>query len=241
MTDKWPLMSFGRKMNKKLISFVCTGLALLCVAATANATITDNNSYTTDTASELDWLDVTLSRNRSYADVSSQFGVDGDFEGWRYATGDEFNTLVGNYIGTALPQGFYLPIYHTEDKIDGLVTLLGSTLDAAYIEQYGQTYDAIGGYAEGDGVDITWGFLAVFPGETYPWSAYIHDANASNYDYTAATGSRWGSFDYKHIELGSFLVRDTMSPIPIPATAWLFGSGLLGLIGLQKQRKSSVA
>ena len=31
----------------------------------------------------------------------------------------------------------------------------------------------------------------------------------------------------------------TVSPIPLPATLWLFGSGLLGLIGISRRKKSA--
>lgn len=36
---------------------------------------------------------------------------------------------------------------------------------------------------------------------------------------------------------GSYLVREVMSPVPLPAAVWLFGSGLLGLIGIAKRKK----
>ena len=77
-------------MNKIFTAFIFTFLSTLFQA---NAAIIDNGSYTTDTESGLDWLDVTLSINRSYSDVSSQFGSGGDFEGWRYATGIEFDMV----------------------------------------------------------------------------------------------------------------------------------------------------
>ena len=39
---------------------------------------------------------------------------------------------------------------------------------------------------------------------------------------------------------GSSAIIDLqIQPIPIPATAWLFGSGLLGLIGITRRKKSS--
>jgi hypothetical protein len=55
----------------------------------------------TVSTSGLDWLGVTFSVNRSYNDASSQFGVGGDFAGWRYAAGLEFNGLVGHWTGVA--------------------------------------------------------------------------------------------------------------------------------------------
>src|SRR5678816_4482770 len=51
-------------------------------------------SITRDTEQGLDWLDVPISAGRSYNDVSTQFGVGGDFEGFRYATKDEVRDLL---------------------------------------------------------------------------------------------------------------------------------------------------
>jgi hypothetical protein len=70
--------------------------AVACYALPAHAAINDSadHSYLSDTATGLDWLDVTASVNMSFDQVSAQFGVGGTFEGWRYASGDEFNALI---------------------------------------------------------------------------------------------------------------------------------------------------
>ena len=67
--------------------------SMFLFSSTSNAAIIDNNTFTTDTESGLDWLDVTFTVDRSYNDVSSQVGGSGDFEGWRYASRQEFDTL----------------------------------------------------------------------------------------------------------------------------------------------------
>src|SRR5262245_39376335 len=46
-------------------------------------------SITRDMATGLDWLDLTLTQNRTVPDVVSQFGVGGQFAGFRYATSTE--------------------------------------------------------------------------------------------------------------------------------------------------------
>jgi hypothetical protein len=100
------------------------------VASQAHATIVDHGDYLSDTVTGLDWLDVTKSANMSFDYVSTQFGAGGLFAGWRYATGNEFNALVGSYTGT-LPTTYDL-VSHNEGEIDGLGILLGSTFDQAY-------------------------------------------------------------------------------------------------------------
>ena len=43
--------------------------------------------------------------------------------------------------------------------------------------------------------------------------------------------------DGAYFESLSFTANATISPVPIPAAIWLFGSGLLGLIGVARRKK----
>ena len=95
-------MLYLRSFNR----FILVGLALL-ISGQAHAAIvgfTDNGTYTTDTFSGLDWLDVTESTNRSYDDVFGQL-MGGDFDGWRYASAAEVATFWDNAGGTAPFEG----------------------------------------------------------------------------------------------------------------------------------------
>ncbi len=52
----------------------------------------------------------------------------------------------------------------------------------------------------------------------------------------SAIGSAWGNFDTNpYVETWDV----TLAPVPIPAAAWLFGSGLIGLVGIARRKKSS--
>jgi hypothetical protein len=67
-------------------------------------------SITVDLVTGHQWLDVTRSVNRSIADVSTQFGPDGDFAGFRYATKGEVTTFfqdAGLSIGFNFPTAPY--------------------------------------------------------------------------------------------------------------------------------------
>ena len=68
---------FRRAAIGVVLSILATG--------SAQALIIDHGTYTTDTTTGLDWLDVTASLGRTFNDVNSQFGVGGDFEGWGFA------------------------------------------------------------------------------------------------------------------------------------------------------------
>ena len=49
-------------------------------------------------------------------------------------------------------------------------------------------------------------------------------------------GTAWGSFSTTpYVEAWNV----NLAPVPIPAAAWLFGSGLIGLVGIARRKKSS--
>ena len=81
----------------KKILLKCVTFIFMCLLATNSfAELIDNGDVTTDSDSGLDWLDLTISSGRSFSDVSTQFGSNGDFEGWRYANISEVKQLLIN-------------------------------------------------------------------------------------------------------------------------------------------------
>ena len=75
---------------------VVTFLAAINISAPAVSStlpLIDAGPITHDPKTTLWWLDLSLSTNRSYNDVSSQFGVGGEIYGFRYATGQDVSTL----------------------------------------------------------------------------------------------------------------------------------------------------
>ena len=56
----------------------------------------DDSNLTYDSETGLEWLDITLSTDRSYREISQEFGVGGDYDGFRFATGADLTTLFGN-------------------------------------------------------------------------------------------------------------------------------------------------
>ncbi len=77
---------------------------LVLVSATAHAILIDMGNYSTDDDTGLKWLEVTETAGLSYNEVTSQFGTGGTYDGWRYATVGEFETMVTGMGGTPNPR-----------------------------------------------------------------------------------------------------------------------------------------
>jgi hypothetical protein len=99
------------------------------------------NAVTRDLATGLDWLDLTLSTNRSYDDItgvdgSNELVAGGDFAGWRYATVAEIRLF---FLDAGIPDvpGFS-PANH--DPVVALMTLVGITC----VDQCGDLPTSIG-------------------------------------------------------------------------------------------------
>ena len=87
-------------MLKGLLSLAV--LSSISLTATAsfiqiNDNIQDHGVYTYDTVTNLQWLDVTETRNLSYSQVQDQMVANGALEDWRYATVSELDTLFLNF------------------------------------------------------------------------------------------------------------------------------------------------
>jgi hypothetical protein len=80
---------------------------MLSVSTLANATLIDNGDYTTDTESGLDWLDWTLTVNKTQAEALTIFSA----AGWRVATGTEARGLLGDFFEVDLTGQTFLPSF----------------------------------------------------------------------------------------------------------------------------------
>lgn len=82
--------------------FSVAGAAVFLSFSPAQAILIDNGSMTLDTGTGLEWLDLTESINRSFDNVSGQFGAGGDFAGWRHANFAIVSTL---FVNAGFPDG----------------------------------------------------------------------------------------------------------------------------------------
>lgn len=138
---------------KKFISTLifATVVAFSSGSMAAAVDFIDNGSYTTDTMTGLDWLDVTATAEMSYNMVQAELAAGGSLYGWRLASGMEFNQMVNDYTDQSNPLDYYGLVDQSPDKIDGLVDLLGATINKSNGE-YRSTYGMLADLYQNDDV-----------------------------------------------------------------------------------------
>jgi streptogramin lyase len=171
------------------------------------------------------------------------FGPDGNL----YVTTDgggvrRYNGVTGAFIDTVVPTGTLLSARGLTFGPDGNL----------YVTNFGG-----GTVARFDGT--TWAFIDNFVTAgsgglgTLPrplsfgpdGNLYVGDySNGSVLRYDGTTGAFIDAFVSAGGALGgpTFLVfNGAAPPVPIPAAAWLFGSGLLGLIGVARRKRTGLS
>jgi len=200
-------------------------VAIFIVSLSSNASLLDNGNTTIDTGTGLEWLDITLTVGQSYNDVLASSFVTTD--GYQYATEAEVEQLFTNAGGTPTPGPAYLPSNIAPAQL--LLDLMGCT---SYL---------IGVPCDGAGEDwapAMWGssseYIALID-DRWNLPEYIVPGGHAGVLTTRSFIHGDDSTSYR-ADVGSFLVRT--SAIPIPAAVWLFGSGLLGLVGMARRKKT---
>jgi len=171
---------------------------------------TDDNLITHDTVTGLNWLDLTETRGMTYETVTSQFN------GWRYATTAEVVNLWANFNVNLSSSSVFNNASIVEQGVYDAALILG---DTEVLAQAGYPYSGTRGItAENDAIGA--------------WVS--NDPNYGVYTihwYDGFSSQSPGS-DY----FGSYLVE--VSAVPVPAAVWLFGSGLIGLVGFARRKKA---
>jgi hypothetical protein len=174
---------------------------------------------TQDTASGLSWLDMTVTADKSYNTVSSQLGVGGSYEGWRYANDDEVAAL---YTAAGVPVGFLqtdLTVFaNAKHLVDDLLGRLNPV---------GDYYHYFQAMLHGDNDSATEVTRAVV--EVSVNLPALHQTNA---------GINWHTWDktWTHRSVASFLVRETLR-VPEPSTMLLLSAGLFA-VALTRRRRA---
>jgi len=109
---------------------------------------------TLDTNTGLEWLDVAESTNYSFNYVNSQFGVGGDFEGFRYATTSEVKEFITNAGWPVFGSTIFSP--EAYEPLSLVQSLVGVTQDLGYMRiTTGATADLNFGVRDGVSVYVS--------------------------------------------------------------------------------------
>jgi len=194
---------------------IFTLILLSSFSASIRAEIIDNGPFTTDTETGLDWLDVTASVDKSYNYVSNQFGLGGQYEGYRYATAKEFNALVSHYTDVKVTQTQVRQVIEASAKADTLIKMLGSTQKTAKRVRGLDTHQQ---YADDKwarmidsvmGITINGQSKSGYIYISYSLIAKTQDFGTRIWHYSNADINRYINRSKEDPEVGSFLVRKT--------------------------------
>ena len=128
------------------------------------------------------------------------------------------------------------------------ITNIGSSAWQLVVEQSGQRYYSypLSAFSGGTWLHVTATDLSATNFDTNPWTGYAGILPSGNHpDFSVAGAPIQLGFMFGNRVLGSGTLTNTLgldnfsvttSPVPVPAAVWLFGSGLLGLIGVARRK-----
>ena len=190
-------------------------LLAFVLSTSSKAEIIDNGSYTTDTESGLDWLDVPITANKSYNTIFDQLGPGGEFDGFRYATAQEFNTLISHYTAVSRSQTQVRQVLDASTDPDNLMRMLGSTqtpvkrrrgfeTDLRFEdEKWARMLDSVIGITIKKTSNNGYAFIS------YSLLAKTQDFGTQIWHYSIADINRYINRNIADPEVGSFLVRES--------------------------------
>ena len=183
---------------------------LIFTSLTANATLVNygnNGEYFFDTNSGLYWWDTANFVGKTKAQIDNFIAVNSD---WKYATAAEIDALMNQSADGGVP----------------LTEIMGAQQFETFDINLGTGSRWIG-YFDETSADPG------LPGDPDGWLAQTVLSGGINDPSTIGeTGFQnfvinWGP--------GAW-INSITNPVPVPAAAWLFGSGLLGLIGVARRK-----
>ena len=212
---------------RKLVSTA----ALLALSTNVSATLIDNGYYITDTATGLDWLDLTITVNKDYSFVESQMAAGGQFEGWALASYEQTITFLGNAGGNGIYDGTNDTHDSTSAHFDSGWLTANNGVVAPLLDMWGNFSNDPQNHSAHfiiDEQDIYGNYTM----------AYLFDTSKSSWGLTSdlmEITTTWSGA--ASTQVGAALVRPSeVSAVPVPAAVWLFGSGLIGLAGIARRK-----
>lgn len=203
---------------KKGIFRLLAALALMLIAAGSQAAVVvvgdsmfGPGSVLRDSGTSLDYLRLDKTMGYGYAGVAAELGMGGDFAGWTVASSAQMLSLGGSLGLTQGATGIVQLSLAAQlrDWFCPLFTCVNTSTTHVY---------ARGLVSDLHTDDIQ--HLAFSIGNRFNVSPPEVDFRLSGFGPVSATGEE------------VFLVR----AVPLPPAVWLFGAGLLGLVGVARKK-----
>ena len=157
----------------------------------------------------------------------------------------EYNSGSGflNFFFPMTVQSAPSLIVAAEYDLQGLGPIVSALLDLSTSAQVLSPFELVISSYTGDGSITTGDFPPT--NTTFVFSGFVNSSTVLQFDVTAVVQTSLGAGD----QYLGFLFRDidnatlqfnsapmlTITAVPLPAALWLFGSGLLGLIGMARR------
>lgn len=216
------------------IFITCTFLLLAVASLPANAGLfiindkkfDDRGDTTVDLQTGLEWLDLTITSNRSYNDVLNDIsGEGGTFslsDRWRYATMQDIKTLFSSTFAPDF-NGSYYKVIDQEKQVADFIGLYSDT----FVEYYGDDSNILLNPTKLNAAGRSLGFYLsdpdanqvnfaevndgdfVFFGLNNPFEMHLVD-QFDSMELSTFYGSERQWRDYSSIQFGSWLVRDAV-------------------------------
>lgn len=215
---------------------------ILFITTQSNAALIDYGSFVFDSTTNSDWLKLTETQNRSYNDVSSKFGSGQEFEGWRYATVWELDSMLKDQGITGISGGcgwgdLTLCGYDQANngKVANIINTFGVLTTTTFsrgelrLNLYGWTGSDMSEFGDG------------LKGKVLGWMQDFEEGQPRFHDalINVNPGNSLSNLNEYQAYLGSWLVRESsVSTVPVPPALLLFISGLISLITLFKSKRT---
>jgi hypothetical protein len=203
------------KIHSNIIVFLLlTAFSLFSISVYAE--IIDHKKYTTDTETGLEWLDVTETIEQSYNEVEAQLEPGGKYQGYRFATAEEFNTFIGHYTKTIISQTQVRQVLPVSSNIDHLMNIIGSTQRVG--KRVRNAAVSKSDYSEKHWARMLDSVVGITTtGQSHDGYTYIgysllaksQDFGTKIWHYSIASMNKYVDRNKANPEAGSFLVRDT--------------------------------
>jgi len=190
------------------------GVLLCFVFVSADAALIDNGNFTTDTATGLDWLDLSVTAGQSYNSAESLN------LGWRIATNAEVEVLFA-----VLFDGYY----------DTNANNSSNSADGTYADQLADINSFSGLFGLTDsccGGERAYGRYMDEDNILRMMGTFKTDTESSHSVFGLGFV---GTYDPNQVGINSGVYMISGAVVPVPAAVWLFGSAL-GLVGFLRRR-----